>query len=258
MLENYQKILDLMKASGDALVPKAGKIKDIGQQKQWLTEQDLEIERKITALVQSFAGEHRVYAEEISNDYQAAESVWIIDPLSHTFNYLHGLPHYAVVVSHLYQGEIVFAAVYDPSVQEMFTAQKGEGAKLNDVPVKVRNNNSGTCILYDFYPTCNLYSPEDNIEILSALLSIGRVKNIGSYAVNYAYVACGRAQAVVARNKDTFTEFAGKLLVEEAGGIFSDFDGQDLQVDSRGIIAAADKKMHSRIMELLEDHRAKT
>lgn len=247
-----------MRSSGDQLVPKAGKIKDIGQKKQWLTEQDLEIEQKITSLIQSFTGEHRVYAEEISNDYQKAESVWIIDPLSHTFNYLHGLPHYAVVVSHLYQGEIIFAAVYDPSAREMFTALKGGGAKLNDEPISVRSNEQDTCILYDSYPTCDLYSIEENLEILSALFSIGQVKNIGSYAVNYTYVACGRAQAVVTRNKDTFTEYAGKLFVEEAGGKLTDFSGAELRVDSRGIIASADEEMHARIVELLEKYQDKT
>jgi myo-inositol-1(or 4)-monophosphatase len=77
----------------------------------------------------------------MSNTFTNSENVWIIDPISNTLNFIHGLPHYSVVLSHVYKSELLFAVVYDPSTQEMFTAEKGKGAFLNDIKISVSNNS---------------------------------------------------------------------------------------------------------------------
>jgi myo-inositol-1(or 4)-monophosphatase len=106
-------------------------------------------------------------------------------------------------------------------------------------------------ILYDTY-NLPLFSHEYTLKLLGQLLQKGIVKSIGSYALNYAYVACGRAHAAIIRCKDTFPEFAGKLLVEEAGGKFSNFLGNELEVTSKGVVAS-NGNVHDKLLDITRD-----
>lgn len=246
----YSKIIEEVIKCGDELIPQAGQIKDIGTKKAWVTEQDIDIEKRLSAIIHTFPN-HRVFGEEISDVYEEAEDLWMIDPISHTFNYLHGLPHYAVVVSHLHKGEVIFCVVYDPSMKELFTAEKGKGAFLNGKRIQVTQDSADHFTLYDVY-NLPLFSQEYTLKLLGKLLDKGIVKSIGSYALNYAYVACGRAHAAVIRCKDTFPEFAGKLLVEEVGGKFTNFLGNDLEVETKGVVAS-NGLVHEKMLEITKD-----
>lgn len=251
MKEDCQLVIDLVKKLGDGLLAEAGKIEDIGVKKQWLTENDIKIEKALTKLVKGFEGEHKVYGEELHEEFLNADNVWVIDPISHTFNFLHGLPHYAVVVSHMKKGEIVFSIVYDPSMRESFVAYKGEGAYLNGERIEVKTQDVSRAVLFDH----GHQGLDDFISAQERIFSFGRIKTLGSLGLHYAYVACGRAQAAVSLNKDTFPEFAGKLLVEEAGGVFLDFDGDQLKTDTRGVIAASNEALYQEVRESLEGFR---
>lgn len=253
MSTDYENIKKLIVTKGKDLLRLSGKIEDIGKKKKWLTEKDIEIEKKLTKLVCSFKGEHTVYAEEINFNYKISENVWIIDPISHTFSFIHGLPHYAIVISHLHRGNIVFAAMYDPTTNELFTAIHGSGAYLNGIRIHVASNQD-RCLLYDPYSGVHRYGKESNLSLLSDLFQIGRVKAFGSLGLHYAYVACGRVQAAVTRNCDVFPEFAGKLLVEEAGGIFTDFKGNKLDINTFGILASCDEKMHNELLRVVTNN----
>lgn len=253
MAPNYESTIKLIIAEGKALLKVSGKIEDIGEKKKWLTEKDFEIEKKLTELVCSYNGEHAVYAEEINYNYKTSENVWIIDPISHTYSFLHGLPHYSLVISHLYKGNIIFAAMYDPTVDELFTAIYRGGAYLNGKQIHV-NSIHDRCILYDPYSSVDLYGKESNLLLLEDLFGLGRVKAFGSLGLHYAYVACGRVQGAVTKNCDVFPEFAGKLLVEEAGGVFSDFNGNELGINTLGIIASCDEEMHKEILGVVAKH----
>lgn len=246
----YNILLDRIKVLGEALKNVAGQIVDIGVAKKELTKLDIEIEEDLASIISTQSGHHVIYSEEVRNTYTDSENLWIIDPISHTFNFLHGLPHYAIAISHLYKGEVIFSAVYDPSMDEMFFAIKGKGVYLNGRRVNVKSSPTTLSILYDPRPWGIDFPKGDGLRILSALLDIGRVKIFGSYAIHYAYVACGRAQVAISRNKDIFPEFAGKLLVEEAGGLFTDFHGNDLKLSTQGVIAS-NKEFHNQIIELL-------
>lgn len=246
----YSKIIDEVISCGDSLVPKAGQIKDIGIKKAWVTEQDIEIENRLSDIIHTFPN-HKAFGEEVNDIYDHGDDVWMIDPISHTFNYLHGLPHYAVVISHVHEGEVQFAAVYDPTMKELFTAEKGKGSFLNGQKIQVNLDHSDMCILYDTY-NLPLFTKEYTLDLLGNLLGKGIVKSIGSYALNYAYVACGRAHVSVIRCKDTFPEFAGKLLVEEAGGKFTNFLGNDLDINTRGVVAT-NGLVHDEIVEITKN-----
>lgn len=231
----YQKIIELVRDKGERIAKHAGRTKDIGVAKKFLTKFDFEIERSFVKLISSFEGTHTIFAEEENDSYKISDNVWIIDPISSTLNFIRGIPHYAIVVSHLIKNEVVFALVYDPSVKELFLAFKGRGAILNNKRMRVSNVSSENLILYEY--SSSLYSLQKGLDLMRDLSSLGRVKkSFGSLAVHYSYVACGRAEGAVTVNRDIFPEFAGKLLVEEAGGKVSDFKGNQISIKTRGVV----------------------
>jgi len=253
----YEQVIERIKELGKTLPPIAGNIKDIGVKKRELTEKDLEIERSLSELVSTFPGEHSVYAEELHEDYLEAENVWVIDPISNTFNFIHGLPHYSVSLAHVKNGEIIFATVYDPSVDELFTAKKGKGTFLNGSKVKVTDNESDLTILGGSHFTPGkTHRAHVMLKINEEVLfkkELGTLRILGSLAVHYAYVACGRADVAISLNKDTFPEFAGKLLVEESGGRFTDFTGKELDTDTKTVLAT-NGKVHGTLVDYLNEY----
>lgn len=158
-----------------------------------------------------------------------------------------GLPHFTVVVSHMKEGEVVFAAVYDPSTKELFSAEKGKGTYLNGIKVGIKTRSDVTILIGGSFER-KLFS-----EKLYDLFRLGTVRVLGSVALHYAYVACGRTTIAYTNNKDTFPEFAGKLLVKEAGGIFTDGAGNPLTHECKGIIASASREVHDRVLKILND-----
>ncbi len=234
----YQKIIAKIIELSESLPEISGHTLDIGIRKKYLTQKDIEIENGLTDLIKTFPGEHSVYAEELHDTFIEKENVWIIDPISNTKNFIHGVSFFSIVLSHLYKGEIKFAVIYDPIKKELFTAEKGKGAFLNNQKIQVSNCQKNLSVIVD--------SPygefkKRSLKTIEALVKGDEnyIRIFGSYGLHYAYVACGRADvAISSNNKDTFPEFAGKLLVEEAGGKFTDLKGGELTVKTEGIIAS--------------------
>lgn len=250
-LTMYDKIIAFVKAEGDKLMEFAGTVTDNHDGKKWTTKFDHQIEEGLKDLIETFAGKHFLYSEEIYSVYEKRESAWIADPISHTINFIHGMPHFAVVVAHLEKGEVVFSCIYDPSNKELFSAYKGKGAFLNGKKIEVTTREKSTnMILYNMFPVGN-WTLEENLKLYKKISHLGYIESFASFGLNYAYIAAGRAQGLVMCNKDTFPEFAGKLLIEEAGGILTDFKGKELEVESRGIIAGT-PQMHEDILKLLQ------
>ncbi len=241
----YTDLKKLIVRLGNEISAEAGTASDIGTEKQWLTERDLEIETKLSEFILSHDPEARIYAEELHDNFIAGNSVWIIDPISSTYNFINGLPHYTVVASHMREGEIIFAAVYDPATKELFHAEKGKGFYVNEAKSGVKRRGDLTCLVGGSFER-KIFN-----EKLLKLFETATIRVLGSVGLHYAYVACGRASAAYSNNKDTFPEFAGKLLVEEAGGIFTDADGNPLTRECKGIIAAESKDVHQKILEIM-------
>lgn len=245
----YQQIIKKIIKLGDTLPVISGKAVDTGKSKKFLTDKDIEIETELTNMINTFPGKHSVYAEELHDSFIEDENVWIIDPISSTRNFIHGMPHYSVVLSHLHKGEVKFAVVYDPTNKELFTAEKGKGTFLNKKRVCVSNRKKDLLFLIDgekFYR-------EKALKIISTIWRDGNtVRILGSLGVHYAHVACGRIDGAISFNYDTFPEFAGKLLVEEAGGEFTDFNGGALHHKTIGIIAS-NGLLHDHIKKIIKN-----
>lgn len=249
----YAIIINKIKELGDQLPIVAGDVVDLGTKKTVVTDWDIRIERELTEIIKTFPGEHSVYAEEINNTYTEVENVWIMDPISNTFNFVHGLPHYSIVLSHLIRGIVVFAVVYDPSTRELFTAEKGKGTYLNDKSVHVSDREDGlTIIIGPHLNPGNSYRLK-LLKIMESLSSFATLRTFGSVGIHYAYVACGRVDAAITKNSDVFPEYAGKLLVEEAGGKFTDFDGDELTLNTKSVLAT-NRKAHDKILESIQNN----
>ena len=247
----YEQIINKVIELGDALPALAGNAPDIGKDKRWLTQKDLDIENAIVNLIKTFPGDNSIYAEEMHDDFIEAENVWVIDPISNTRNFVRGLPHYSITVSHLYKGEVVFAVIYDPSVKELFTAEKGKGTFLNNKKISVSDRKEGTFFMIG--PYFNPPHREKMLKIVERMSEMeSTMRDLGSLGVHYAHVACGRVDVAISYNKDTFPEFAGKLLVEEAGGVFTDFSGGVLSSKTEGVIAS-NKVMYKQVKDIINN-----
>jgi myo-inositol-1(or 4)-monophosphatase len=246
----YEKVIEFVGQSGERIRDRAGDIADIGITKQFLTEEDLRIEREFGELIKTFDGEHVLYAEEEHDFAQDAENIWVMDPISGTNIFISGLPHYGIVVSHIQNGKIKFAAVYDPSMRNMYTAMEGKGTSLNG-KIKSVESSKGK------YPRVLVaISPDawDSPEMLARFATKMKKFNISklpySLGVCYAYVASGKFDGIIALTKDTFPEFAGSLLVREAGGLFSNIAGSSGISPRDRVFVAGTKEIQPLLLEI--------
>jgi myo-inositol-1(or 4)-monophosphatase len=237
-MDLYEPILATIQGWGEKLVESAGRVADIGVKKRWLTEFDVAIERSVAEAIGRLPGTHVLFAEEEHETAPVGESIWILDPVSSTKSFIRGLPLFSTVVSHVVAGETRFAAVYDPSRRELFTARRGQGAFLGERRLQVENRSSD--LFLHAMPAHRSLEGAASVSLYAELLKLGSVRMSGmSEGLAYAYVACGRFSGAVGGNLDVFPAWAGRLLVEEAGGIFTDFRGGPLTFEPHGTACGA-------------------
>ncbi len=165
---------------------------------------------------------------------------WIVDPLDGTTNYLHGLPHWAVSIALEHKGEIVAAVVFDPAKDEMFRAEKGQGAWLNESRLRVSGRNQmSECIFATGVPFGGKTTLPATLQDLARLMpATAGVRRWGAAALDLAYVAAGRYDGYWERGVKAWDIAAGLLLVREAGGLVGPLhDGADL-LESGSVLAA--------------------
>jgi myo-inositol-1(or 4)-monophosphatase len=181
---------------------------------------------------------HAFLAEE-SGAIGKGPLVWVIDPLDGTHNYLRGIPHFSVSIALLDKGEPVYAVVFDPLRDELFTASKGDGAYVNDRRMRVakRENLAGAMIGTGF-PYRQRSHLDAQLDMTRALLGHAEdIRRSGSAALDLAYVAAGRYDGFFEIGLKPWDMAAGALLVREAGGRYCDFAGRDGIPESGNIIA---------------------
>lgn len=214
--------------SGRRLVKKSGQLADIGITKQHVTEEDLAIERGFAELILQYGEDHTLFAEEEHATFEQGQNVWVVDPISGTANIIKGLAHYSVVVAHIHAGKTAFVAVYDPAIDELFVAYAGKGAFLNGKPIHVSDNACGKrAVLLNLSMGWKDLSAARRIWSGLFDSSLLVYRNTNSMAVNYCNVACGRFEGIVTLSKDVFPEIAGSLILREAGGVFTNREGQE-------------------------------
>ena len=177
---------------------------------------------------------------------------WIIDPLDGTTNFLHGLPHFAISIALEERGEIIAGVVYDPIKDEMFWAEKGAGAYLNDRRLRVSGRNTlETAVIGTGAPfKGHGEAPQFLAELNAVMAATAGMRRWGSAALDLAYVAAGRFDAFWERDLSPWDTAAGLILVREAGGYVSEINGKSFRPESPSILAANDT-LHSAMVALL-------
>ena len=183
---------------------------------------------------------------------------WIIDPLDGTTNFLHSIPLFAISIGLEREGELVAGVIYNPVLDELYTAEKGKGAFLNDrrrLRVAGRRELS-ECVIATGIP--HLGRPQQEIfrkELPAMMDTTAGIRRTGSAAIDLAWTAAGRFDAFWERNLQAWDMAAGIVLIREAGGIVSDLKGGDNML-SEGHIAAANGHVHKGLLSTLNSAAA--
>lgn len=220
----------------------------------FVTEVDREAEDVIiSTLRRAFPG-HAILAEEsgvtAGDDFQ-----WIIDPLDGTTNFLHGFPQFAVSIALRHKGRLEQAVVYNPVSQELFTASRGGGAMLNDRRIRVSNRKGlDGALLGTGFPFKAQHHLETYLDMFRALFpQTAGIRRPGSAALDLAFVAAGRLDGFWEIGLNTWDMAAGVLLIQEAGGLSSDFSGGNNHLES-GNLVSGNPKVFAEILKAIRPH----
>ncbi len=219
---------------------------------EYVTNVDRKAEEAIKKIIKSSFPTHGIVAEESEAEDVDAEFVWFVDPISATKSYMHGLPHFATSVAMRQKDEIRCAAVLDSFYDELFYAEKGRGAWLNDekIHVSAAEDLSKTIICIGIH-TKGEFKVEEGMRYFRKLVEYPvEYRRIGSTSLQMCYVACGRIDAHVNNDSDIFAIPAGKLMVEEAGGIISDFSGDNWTFNSKDVVCS-NRRIHKDLLKCL-------
>ncbi len=180
---------------------------------------------------------------------------WIIDPIDGTTNFLHGIAHFAICIALEELGEITAGIIFDPINEQMFTAEKGQGAYLNYRRMRVSSRiNPQDSIFATGIPFKGRGTEEDHTAFLAEMQSVmsesAGIRRFGSAALDLAYVAAGRFDGFWERGLSPWDMAAGIILVREAGGLVSDLTGRDKMLESGSIIAAA-PELHQPLRDMI-------
>ena len=221
-----------------------------------VTEMDQRAEREIlTRLRASFPGD-AILAEEGGAARGRSGRRWIVDPLDGTTNYAHGLPIFGVSIGLEAEGRVVLGVVYDPMRDELYVAERGLGATLNDAPIAVSATSSlDTSLLVTGFPYNIRETADTNLDEYAAFSVRARaVRRLGSAVLDLAYVASGRFDAFWELRLSAWDVAAGSLLVEEAGGRVTGIDGRPMKVDAPTLVAS-NGKVHDAVLRVLAEVR---
>lgn len=239
--------LKAARKAGDVMLQALERLDNINStakgHRDFVTDIDKRAEKAIITLLQKTYPDHAILAEESGEHRGNAESVWIIDPLDGTHNYLRGFPHFSVSIGFKYKGKLEHGLVYDPIRQEIFSASRGHGARLNDRRLRVSESTrlEGSLIGTGF-PVRHPSSLPDYLDHFKQLMPhIANIRCSGSAALDLCYVAAARLDAYLEVKLQPWDIAAGSLIVKEAGGLVSDWQGEEKYLENGAIVAATPK-----------------
>ncbi|MFA5959319.1 MAG: inositol monophosphatase family protein [Tatlockia sp.] len=220
---------------------------------EYFSEVDIKAEQAIIHAIHKAYPEHGIIAEESGIYNDGAESVWIIDPLDGTTNYLHGFPFYSISIAHRVKNRIEHGVVYDPLRHECFSASRGRGAQLNDRRIRVsKQTQLAASLLGTGFPFRNEAIAKRFMPTFEALMgNCAGVRRTGSAALDLAYVASGRLDGLWEFGLRPWDISAGALLVKEAGGLVSDMDGGEEYLKKGDIVAGTPKVFKALLQTLI-------
>ena len=204
--------------------------------------------------------DHAIIAEEGSRKETDGEFIWYVDPLDGTNNYAHGLPFFCVSLGIFSRSldRIVVGVVYNPHLDELFTAAAGEGAALNGEEIRVSHTGDmGISVVATGFPYDKENSEKNNLAEFNRILPrIQGIRRMGSAALDLCYVACGRLDGYWEQQLSPWDTAGGIIIVEEAGGLVTRFDGSAFDPEYPQVLAS-NGKIHGQLMGLLNNDNKK-
>lgn len=259
MRDYLEVAIEAAKLGGEVLKQSYGKVKEIEFKGEIniVTNVDKRSEKLIVELLSSRFPKHSILAEEGTDMAQPSEFKWVIDPLDGTTNYAHDYPLFCVSVGLEKNGEMIAGAVYQPIFEELFTAEKGGGAYLNSRKIQVsRVGNLKQGLVSTGFPYDLLENRGQAMRDFSFFVdSAQAVRRDGSAALDLCYVAMGRFDAFWEASLNPWDTAAGVLLVTEAGGQVTDFQGGHYTIYHRQLVAS-NGLLHEQTCEVLRRARA--
>jgi myo-inositol-1(or 4)-monophosphatase len=217
-----------------------------------VTATDREAERLIVETIRGAFPAHGVVAEESGAHPGSDAHRWYVDPLDGTTNFAHGFPHFAVSIALAHDEDLLFGLVYDPVREETFTAVRGAGARLNGAPIAVSATEAlGRALLGTGFPYDHRQRVDQYLGLWREALRCAQgVRRAGSAALDLCYVACGRFDGFWEAKLHPWDVAAGRLIVEEAGGRVTDFQGGPHPLSGEETIAS-NGAIHQELLEMV-------
>lgn len=220
----------------------------------YVTEVDLRAEEIIVEILTEAYPDYGILSEEGGLMKENEDTFWIIDPLDGTKNYIHGVPHFSISIALSVKAEIHHGMIYDPIREEVFAASKGAGAFLNQRRLRVSEQSTlPGALIGTGFPYREQAQLDQYLGQLKRILSkVGGVRRTGSAALDLAYVAAGRYDGFWETGLKIWDVAAASIIVKEAGGIISDYDGKE-QTFKADQIVAGNENIHGQLIGLLKD-----
>src|SRR5690606_3051599 len=221
-----------------------------------VTEADHAAEKAIIDVIRRNYPDHFILSEEAGEMVQESEYKWIIDPIDGTINFAQGIPINCVSIAVEHKGQVIMGAVFNPHLNEFFLAEKGKGATLNGKPISVsRQNKTVSACLVTGFPYTYINTENGPLEVFERFIRKGvPVRRLGSAAIDLCWVACGRFDAFYEHKLQAWDSAAGFLIVEEAGGRVTDFEGKKYSPYQHRIVAT-NGKIHDELVEVIHNRK---
>jgi myo-inositol-1(or 4)-monophosphatase len=217
-----------------------------------VTEADHAAEKAIMQVIQTEYPDHFILSEETGEIIQDSTYKWIIDPIDGTVNFANGIPICCVSIGLEKEGEMIMGAVYNPIMNEFYFAEKDMGATLNNQKIEVSKKTAviKSCLVTGF-PYTYLDAPNGPIQVFEKLIRRGvPVRRLGSAAIDLCWVAAGRFDGFYEHNLQAWDSAAGFLMVEEAGGRVTDFNGK-VYSPYQPHLVATNGKIHDELLDIV-------
>jgi len=220
----------------------------------FVTASDKRVEKILIEELQKARPKYSILSEEVGEINNDKSFKWIIDPIDGTANFLHSIPHFAISIGLEHNGEIICGIIYDPIKDEMFSAEKGNGAYLNNQRLRVSSRSKlKDCMIFTGGP--NFESKEKDLSIkeynnFSSQVLVP-IRKMGSAALDMAYVSAGRCDGFWQRNLNYWDIAAGIILVKEAGGFVTDFNGNHNFIQNKTILVT-NSRINDEMIEVLK------
>ena len=220
----------------------------------YVSEVDRAAEQAIISTIHQAYPDHAILAEE-SGDHDGNDFQWVIDPLDGTTNYLHGFPQFSISIALKHRGVLESAVVYDPLKNELFTADKGNGAFLNERRIRVNNQKSLTgALIGTGIPFRDRRFIDQYLGMLKDMTKdTAGIRRPGSAALDFAWLAAGRIDGFWELGLSQWDFAAGALLVKEAGGTVTDLSGGDKYLETGNVVAAS-VNLQREMLNLIKPH----